>query len=71
MSVALLSSAVAGAATGALASSGGLAIAPGTGTLNSINVTATLTIAALTAAGQTTFLVGAGGTGSIAVSAEL
>lgn len=63
--------AVGGAATNSLAASSGLAIAAGTGTLNSINVTATLTQAALSAAGQTTFLIGAGTTGSIAVSAEL
>lgn len=60
-----------GTATSSLASSGGLAIAAGTGTLNSIIVTATLSQAAFTAAGDTTMLIGAGSTGSIAVTAEL
>lgn len=61
-----------GTITQGLAASNGLAIAAGTGTLNSIIVTATLTVAALTTAGDTTMLIGgSGSTGSVAVTAEL
>ena len=58
-------------ATSGLATAGGLTLATGTGTVRGIIATATLSQAALTAAGDTTFLIGQGGSGSISVSAEL
>lgn len=63
--------AVAGALTGQLATSGGMGLATGTGTPRSIIVTATMSQSSLSAAGDTTFLIGGGSTGSISVSAEL
>lgn len=64
--------AIGGAVTGSLASSGGLAFAANSFTTTSAVLTATLSQASLTAAGDTTMLIaGSGGTGTISVSAEL
>lgn len=60
-----------GAATNSLASSGGLAWAAHSFTNRSGVVTATLSQAALTAAGDTTFLIAGNGGGYVAVSSEL
>lgn len=59
----------AGAATSSLTSTG-LIVAANSGTVNGMNLTATLTAAGLTA-GNTTFLIGGGGAGTISASAEL
>jgi len=63
--------AVGGAVTGVLASSGGLAWAANSFTTRSAILTATLSQAALTAAGNTTMLIAGGGSGYAAVSSEL